>query len=437
MRFGNVPRHLPADPDRVLKAGVLGGQVHIVGAAAAQPPDIHPPLLVFVTGAAAQHLDGCAGVVLLERPEQCRKAQKIVGVIHNDGAPVLLQHIHPPRHRDLLDPGSDGVIADAERPCRGNGRHRIFNVKATLHRDAEGPPALPVAHRKGKPGLLLADVLHPHVTVGVAAVHQHRFGVGLGSGVNLLMPVGPPTDDGNPAIFHQLQLAVKIVLEIFMLQRPYVVLRKIEEQPRRKGHPVHPLLLVRLGGNLHRQVADAVGKGIGKALLQFQALRGGQVGLLRLAAGVHLHGGKHGGAVSQRRIQYIFDEVGGGGFALGAGQPDEGQPVSRVAVVFRRQNRKRLSHIPDEQRGGGVIVGLLRHIAGRPGRQRLLQVFRLKIQPLADKQPAGGNGAAIVGNGREGQLPGAAGGIQQQVVLPQHRLGAGKGKRVFHRFSLQ
>ena len=53
-----------------------------------------------------------------------------------------------------------------------------------------------------------------------------------------------------------------------MLQRADVVLRKIEEQPNGEGNAVDPLLLVRLGGDLHRQVVDAVGQGIGEALLQ-------------------------------------------------------------------------------------------------------------------------------------------------------------------------
>ena len=51
-----------------------------------------------------------------------------------------------------------------------------------------------------------------------------------------------------------------------------------------------------------------------------------------------------------------------------------------------------------------------------------MQVFGLKIQALADKQRAGANGAAIVGEDGKGQLLGAAEGVDQQIVPPQSRL---------------
>ena len=126
--------------------------------------------------------------------------------------------------------------------------------------------------------------------------------MGLGGGVNFPEAVGAAADDGELAVFHQLQLALEVILEIFVLQRADVVLREIEEQPNGEGNAVDPLLLVRLGGDLHRQVADAVGQGIGEALLQFQAFRGGKVGFGAFAAGVHFHGGKDGGAVAEGGI---------------------------------------------------------------------------------------------------------------------------------------
>ena len=43
----------------------FGGEVNKIGVFAAEMPDIHPALEVFVAGAAAQHLDGGAGVILL------------------------------------------------------------------------------------------------------------------------------------------------------------------------------------------------------------------------------------------------------------------------------------------------------------------------------------------------------------------------------------
>lgn len=65
MGLPDVTGHLPADLGRVLEAGVFGGEVNKIGVFAAEMPDIHPALEVFVAGAAAQHLDGGAGVILL------------------------------------------------------------------------------------------------------------------------------------------------------------------------------------------------------------------------------------------------------------------------------------------------------------------------------------------------------------------------------------
>ena len=260
--------------------------------------------------------------------------------------------------------------------------------------------------------------------------------MGLGSGINLLKAVGAAADDGEFAVFHQLQLALEVILKAFVLQRADVVLRKIEEQPNGEGNTVDPLLLVRLGGDLHRQVADAVGQGIGEALLQLQAFRRGKVGFGAFAAGVHFHGGKDGGAVAEGGIQNILDEVGGGGFALGAGEPDEGELFGRVAVVFGGQDGKGPADIADEESRGGIVIGLLRHIAGGAGFQRLLQVLRLEIQALADEKGAGGDGPAIVGEGGEGELLRAMGGRKQQAVLPQGGGGPGEGEGVFHRVLL-
>ena len=217
-----------------------------------------------------------------------------------------------------------------------------------------------------------------------------------------------------------------------MLQRADVVLRQIEEQAGGKRHPIDTLLLVRLRGNLHGKVPDAVGEGIGKALLQLQRFRGGEMRFGALAAGIHFHGGKNSGAPSQRDIQNAFDEVRGGGFALGAGQADEGELLGGAAVVFRRQHRKRPAGIADQQGGGGRRITLLRQIAGGALLQRALQVFGAEVQPLADEKRAGSDVPAIVGNGGEDQLLRAAGRLQQQAVGLQRRPGAGKGEGVFH-----
>ena len=255
-----------------------------------------------MAGAAAQHLDGGTGVILLQGAEQRRKAEKIVGVIHNDGAAVLLQHIHSAGDGNIGNTGGYGIIRQAKGPSDGDGGQCIFDIEAALHGDAEIPSGIFIADGEGKAGGFLADVFHPKVAGGVIAADQDPFGMGLGGGVNFLEAVGAAADDGELAVFHQLQLALEVILEIFVLQRADVVLREIEEQPNGEGNAVDPLLLVRLGGDLHRQVADAVGQGIGEALLQFQAFRGGKVGFGAFAAGVHFHGGKDGGAVAEGGI---------------------------------------------------------------------------------------------------------------------------------------
>lgn len=97
-----------------------------------------------------------------------------------------------------------------------------------------------------------------------------------------------------------------------------------------------------------------MGQGIGEALLQLQTFRRGKVGFGAFAAGVHFHGGKDGGAVAEGGIQNILDEVGGGGFALGAGEPDEGELFGRVAVVFGGQDGKGPADIADEESRGAL-----------------------------------------------------------------------------------
>ena len=143
-----------------------------------------------------------------------------------------------------------------------------------------------------------------------------------------------------------------------------MILRKVEEQSRGKRNAVDPLLLVCLRGHLHGEVGNAVGKGIIEALLQLQTFRRGKVCLLGFTAGVHFHGGKHSGAGTEGGIQNIFDKIGGGGLALGTGQPDKGEPLGRVIVIFRCKDRKRLACITDDKSRYMIGIGLLRHIAG-------------------------------------------------------------------------
>ena len=110
MGFPDVTGHLPADLGRVLKAGVFGGEVNKIGVFPAEVTDIHPTLQVFVAGGAAQHLDGGAGVILLQGAEQRRKAEEIVSVIHNDGAMIAgIYQLHTSVHLDGSQRTVDGI----------------------------------------------------------------------------------------------------------------------------------------------------------------------------------------------------------------------------------------------------------------------------------------------------------------------------------------
>ena len=81
-------------------------------------------------------------------------------------------------------------------------------------------------------------------------------------------------DDGDFAVLHQLQLAGKIVLKVGVLQRADVVLSDVEEHPQVKIDPIHPVQLVRLGGNLHRQKGQAAVPGSAQSTAAGPGTRG-------------------------------------------------------------------------------------------------------------------------------------------------------------------
>ena len=163
------------------------------------------------------------------------------------------------------------------------------------------------------------------------------------------------------------------------------------------------MLRVGLGGDLHDQVAHAVVGGLAHHPERIQRLRRRQVGLLvGMAVQAVVHGGEQRAAAARMGVEDRLRQVGGGGFAFGAGDADDGQFVLRASVELRRQQAERLARVVHDQSrgaGGGRIIGV-GHVGGQPPPIQTVQIFRPE-PPLADEQRTAAHGARVVGDGGE------------------------------------
>ena len=258
-----------------------------------------------------------------------------------------------------------------------------------------------MAGGKGKALLLLLDVPQNPAVVIIQigsfqfAKGQHPLCVGACVLQHPLCVVHLPVDDCGAAVLHQLQFAGKIILKIGVFQRTDVVLADIQKHPDVKIHPVDPAELVRLRGNLHCQKRQTAVAGLGKIPLQIRRFRCGQVCLVMLNAGIHLHCGKHRALLccTQLRIaaaegvQNIFHKIGGGGLALGSGQTDHAEVPVCLLVKGDGNQAHRLADVADQNvRAVHPFIKRLRQVDPCALCDDIPQVLLLKSCTLADKK---------------------------------------------------
>ena len=283
-------------------------------------------------------------------------------IIDQNGHAVLFKQVHPALDLVLQQTLPNGLVIDAQRLGSQNSSHGIFHIKASCHADAPAVLCQSVAGGEGKALLFLLDVPQNPAVIVIQiggfqfAKGQHPLCMGARVRQHLLCVVHLPIDNRRAAVLHQLQFAGKIVLKIGVLQRTDVVLADIQKHPDVKIHPVDPAELVRLRGNLHRQKRQTAVAGLGKIPLQIGRFRCGQVRLVMLDAGVHLHSGKHRALLRRAQlrvsaaegVQNIFHKVGGGGLALGSGQTDHAKVLVCLLVKGDGNQTHRLADVADQ-----------------------------------------------------------------------------------------
>ena len=94
----------------------------------------------------------------------------------------------------------------------------------------------------------------------------------------------------------------------------------------------HPLQAQGVGGHLHHHMGAARVRHGAEERLEFKGLRGGALRVEHLPADHVLVGADEAHLGTQRLLQHVLEQVGGGGLAVGAGDAHHGHGGGRVAV---------------------------------------------------------------------------------------------------------
>ena len=124
--------------------------------------------------------------------------------------------------------------------------------------------------------------------------------------------------------------------------------------------------------------------------------------------------------------------IGGGGFALGAGDAHQGEGIGGPVIEPLGRQALGLAHIADDEGGERaarlLFLGHIAHGAGLPGFEKVLG---FEAVALADKQVTGGNCAGVIAETQELHIPAGAGtqkaggvenGLQRIGVLHKRNL---------------
>ena len=197
-------------------------------------------------------------------------------------------------------------------------------------------------------------------------------------------------DDGHVGIFQQGLLAPEIILHSGVLMGGDVVRPDVQEDAVAEMLTVGAMHLVGLAADLGGDDGQLMCPGLGEELLHLQRFRGGEMGGDYLAAHVVLHTGEQTGLLPGDGLHDGVGHIGGGGFALGAGDAHQGEGVRGVVVEPLGCQALGLAHVTDQQGGERAVrLHLLGHVAHGAGLLRFEQVFGLEAVALADEQVSG------------------------------------------------
>ena len=122
-----------------------------------------------------------------------------------------------------------------------------------------------------------------------------------------------------------------------------VVLGEVGEHRPRKSTARHPVLVEGVGAHLHGPNGRARAYRLGQLGLEQVGKGRGVVGRLAMARPA-VHQGAKQGRRPLGRCRQVLNQIGGGGFAIGTGHPDQGHGPARAAPELRRQRPGPLGH---------------------------------------------------------------------------------------------
>jgi hypothetical protein len=211
------------------------------------------------------------------------------------------------------------------------------------------------------------DLGGPPVGVGGGAggdhVHLGRPGEQASVGV---VDVDHP--EGRERLGEQATLGLEVVVQVGV--EVEVVLGQVGEDGRPEAGAVDPAQGQAVAGHLHGRRLDAGVGHLGQQPLEVGGLGGGVHGRPADVAHPDLDSAQHPGGAAGRPEDRLQHE-GGGGLAVGAGHPDQLQPLRGVVEEGHGQRGEHVPDPADQQLGGVGVQGPLHAQGGRAGVQGL------------------------------------------------------------------
>ena len=210
-------------------------------------------------------------------------------------------------------------------------------------------------------------VVHAHVAGGFDGFHHidagvggavkpegfHRTGVAVQNCVKMRVV---PVQDAQAALAEQQAFAVEVFFEALVLPRTDVVAGDVQEDADVERDPGGAVQHQPLRRHFHHRVFAPFVHHPAEQLLQLVRFGRGVDRFDRLRADERADAADQAGFVP-RFFQNCFQQVGGGGFAFGAGDADGFQLPGRVAEEIGghlRQRDARVRHLHHRDVGGGI-----------------------------------------------------------------------------------
>ena len=351
----------------VLAARVVGGDDRHVGAA--RPP--RAP----ISGRLPRSRSPPAPKTTISRPRVSSRAVRsavlqgvgLVRVVDDDREGLaLVDGLEAPGHAPGAPaaPRGDRRVVDAQRARHDDRAERVEDVEAARQRRAQLEPV----DREGRAARVGASTAVAR-TWASGASRPMRIALGKSRGqaravgvVDVDRPRSSRPGLEQPPLGQEVVLHVGVEVE--------VVLREVGEDRRRPVDGVGAVQGERVARDLHDDRVVAGGEHVGEGALQVDRLgRGARHGVL-LAADDRGHGAEQAGRRPARLEQRAHEE-GRRRLAVGAGDPDRGQPRGRVAGQRGGGGRHRGAHVVDEDlRHARCPAGAARRAPPRRARSR-------------------------------------------------------------------